>query len=259
MGQFIEAPQGSEAWYKARCGLITASMFATAVSTVGGLSEQQQRYADVLMAGGSVDAAKAAGGYKAAPTSDTLRRHLAGEVTTEPSDLALAYAARTAFEIISGEPQGERMKVWVMERGHEMEAIARRKYEARTRRFVTEAGIYVDDNGMGYSSDGFANDPIDGDDGPGLIEIKCPIDERKIMAMWATGDTSEYDHQIFGGMWLTGRKWLDFLMYTPALESVGKDLYIKRIYRDDVFIDKMVPQLARFQALVNSYVAILRG
>ncbi len=254
MGEFIEVPQGSPAWDMARCGKITASMFAVACSTVGGLTEPQQKYADVIMAGGSIEAAKAAGGYKAAPTSDTLRRHLAGEVTTEPSDEAKAYAARTAFEIISGKPQGQPMKVWVMERGHEMEVKARRKYEARTLNFVTESGIYLE-GAFGYSTDGLVECP----DNPGLIEIKCPVDERKVMDMWAAGDTSEYDHQIQGGMWLTGRKWLDFLMYAPALESVGKDLFIKRIARDDAFIDKMVPQLARFQRMVDDNLAILRA
>lgn len=249
---FIEAQQGTDAWYAARCGLITASCFSDAISVIGGLTEQQATYAKLIQAGHPQAYALAEAGYKAAPTSETLKRHLKGEVTTSPSDVAEAYAARTAFEIISGKPQGERMKVWVMERGHEMEAKCKPIYEARTKAFVSESGICVDGNGFGYSSDGLVD--IDG-----LIEVKAPVDERKIMAMWATGDTSEYDHQMQGGMWITGRKWCDFLMYAPALESVGKDLYIKRIHRDDAFIDAMVGELSRFQLLVNSKVAILRA
>ena len=212
---FVEAPQGSPAWYQARVGKITASCFADAVST----------------------------------TSRTSGKRKAGDM----SAAAERYAADLAIERISGEPHGEPPKAWVLERGHEMEARARMLYEARTGAFITEAGICLSDDGIfGYSTDGLA-----GDDG--LIEIKAPIDSIKIMDMWRTGDTSEYDHQMQGGLWLTGRKWLDFIMFVPDLAKAGKDLYVKRIYRDEAFIDKMVQQLADFDRLVNEYTAILRA
>ena len=75
----------------------------------------------------------------------------------------------------------------------------------------------------------------------------------------ATGDVSEYLCQMQGGLWITGRKWCDFIQYVPDLAPVGKDLFVKRIFRDDEFIDKMVGQLMRFQALVETNMAILRG
>lgn len=212
---FIEAPQGSPEWYQARVGKITASCFADAVSTTS----------------------RASGKRKAGDMSAAAER----------------YAADLAIERISGEPHGEPVKAWVLERGHEMETRARMLYEARTGAFITEAGICVSDDGIfGYSTDGLASDD-------GLIEIKAPIDSIKIMDMWRTGDTSEYDHQIQGGLWLTGRKWLDFIMFVPDLAKAGKDLYVKRIYRDETFIDKMVQQLADFDRLVNEYTAILRA
>lgn len=171
----------------------------------------------------------------------------------DPTAVAERYAADLAIERISGQPHGEPPKAWVLERGHQMEAAARMHYEARTGSFVTEAGICVTDDGVfGYSSDGLVDDD-------GLIEIKAPIDSLKIMTIWATGDTTEYEHQMQGGMWITGRKWCDFIMYAPELESVGKALYVKRIFRDDAFIDDMVQRLAEFDALVEANVAILRA
>jgi exodeoxyribonuclease (lambda-induced) len=170
----------------------------------------------------------------------------------DPTAAAERYAADVAIEIISGNPHGEPIKAWVLERGHEMEAQARMIYEARTGAFVTEAGICVDDEGFGYSTDGLVEDD-------GLIEIKSPIDSMKILAMWQSGDVSEYMHQMQGGMWITGRKWCDFIMYVPDLHAVGKDLFIKRIYRDEEFIDGMAEQLAKFWKLVQANVAILRG
>ena len=170
----------------------------------------------------------------------------------DPTAVAERYAADLAIERISGQPHGEPPKAWVLERGHEMEAAARMHYEARTGSFVTEAGICVTDDGtFGYSSDGLVDDD-------GLIEIKSPIDSSKIVTMWQTGDTSAYDHQMQGGMWITGRKWTDFIMYVPDLAAVGKDLFVKRIFRDDAFIDAMVEQLAVFDNMVQAYERLLR-
>lgn len=170
----------------------------------------------------------------------------------DPSAAAERYAADIAIERISGKPHGEPPKAWVLERGHEMEARARMVYEVRSKAFVTEAGICLtDDDLFGYSTDGLVDED-------GLIEIKAPIDSTKIVAMWQTGDTSEYDHQMQGGMWITGRKWCDFIMYVPDLAPVGKDLYVKRVHRNDEFIDAMVEQLGEFWKLAAGYEAILR-
>ncbi len=181
-----------------------------------------------------------------------LTRKSGDKVVGDPTATADRYAADLAIEIVSGKPFGEPPKAWVLERGHIMEDKARMLYEVRTKAFVTESGICKTDcNIFGYSSDGLVNDD-------GLIEIKAPIDGDKILTMLRTGDVSEYEHQMQGGMWITGRKWCDFIQYVPDLESCGKDLFVKRIYRNDAFIDAMVIELYRFQRMVEANVAILR-
>lgn len=247
--RFIECPQGSEEWFAARCGVTTASCFADAISMVGALDEKQQKYVDLIQAGQSVKEAAAGAGYKAPPSSSAVARVLAGGQAGVPSDTAWRYADDLAIEQISGKPHGEPPKAWILERGHVMEASARMKYEARTGAFVTEAGICLNDDGFGYSTDGLVDED-------GLIEIKAPIDSTKIRTMLQTGDVSEYLHQMQGGMWITGRKWCDFIMYVPDLEACGKDLYIKRVMRDDEFIDAMVLELSRFQRMVADSKAI---
>lgn len=250
--KFIECQQGSAEWLAERAGRTTASCFADAISTVGGLNEQQQAYVNAVRSGMPIKDAMLLAEYKAAPTSMTIKRALAGERVEQPSDIALRYAADLAIERISGYPHGEPPKAWVLERGHEMESAARRLYEARTGAFVTEAGICVTDDGLfGYSTDGLVDDD-------GLIEIKAPIDSAKILAMWQTGDLAEYMHQMQGGLWITGRKYCDFLMYVPDLASVGKDLYIKRVFRDEAFIDAMVARLVEFDQLVEANEAAFR-
>lgn len=250
--RFIEAPQGTQEWYDARCARITASMFSVACKEVGGLNDQQSKYVELVRAGVADKDAAFQAGYKAVPRSEMIAKAIAGEKTTDHSEEAKRYACDLAIERISGKPHGEPIKAWVLERGHTIEAEARMIYEARTGAFVTEAGICVSDDGLfGYSTDGLVDDD-------GLIEIKGPIDSAKIMAMWRTGDVSEYLHQMMGGKWITGRKWCDFIMYVPDLAPVGKDMYVKRLYRDDDFIDSMVHQLAAFEKLVSENEAILR-
>ncbi len=248
--KFIECLQGSPAWHAARCGITTASCFSDAISLVGALDEKQQAYVDAFRKCNDAKLAATIAGYKAPPSSSAVARVLDGGVAGVPSDTAHRYAADLAIELISGQPHGEPPKAWILERGHEMEARARMLYESRTGAFVTEAGICLtDDNTFGYSTDGIV-------DSDGLIEIKAPIDSLKIAAMLRTGDTSEYMHQMQGGMWITGRKWCDFIMYVPDLANCGKDLYVKRVLRDDEFIDAMVADLMRFQAMIADYKAV---
>lgn len=251
--KFIECVQGTPEWAQSRSGKITASCFADAISTVGGLDERQQKYVDVMRETGDSKRACEVAGYKAPPTAEGVKIALRDENPERPSDTAIRYADNLAIERISGKPYGIPAKTWLLDRGHELEAAARWRYEARALdKHVTESGICIDDDGVfAYSSDGLV-----GDDG--LIEIKCPIDSTKIRTMWQTGDTSEYDCQMQGGMWLTGRRWCDFIMYSPDLAACGADMYVKRIERNDEFIDAMVLKLARFAALVSESEAVFR-
>lgn len=181
-----------------------------------------------------------------------LSRNSGNKKAGDPTNASDKYAGDVAIERISGKPYGEPPKAWVLERGHIMEAAARVVYETRLGLFAMESGIVkTDDDWFGYSTDGLV-----GDDG--LIEIKCPIASDKIMSMFRTGDTSEYDHQIQGGLWITGRQWCDFLMYVPDLESVGNDLYCKRIYRDEKFIERLEVDMLAFRTRVQMAEAMLR-
>lgn len=210
----VNCIQGSTEWLQARCAVITASRFADAISV--------------------------------------LTRKSGDKNPGDPTAASDKYAYEVAFERISGVPYGEPIKAWTLERGHELEKMARLEYEARTGNLASESGVVLtDDRRFGYSTDGTV-----GDDG--LIEIKCPVDTIKIMDMLNTHDISEYEHQIQGGLWLTGRKYCDFIQYVPALEHVGKDLFYMRVKRDDDFIDDMVAKLLQFEKRVTAFEQMLR-
>ncbi|RIY41988.1 lambda exonuclease family protein [Neopusillimonas maritima] len=204
---FVECQQGTPEWFAARAGVITASKFSDAVSTLK---------------------------------------------NGDPSQASKDYAYRVAVERIYGETTEDTYQTFEMRRGQELEPLARMAYELKTGGLAEESGVVLtDDRIFGYSTDGLV-----GDDG--LIEIKCPNSARKLVEMWETGDLSEYEHQIQGGMWITGRKWCDFIMYAPQLEPVGKHLYIKRVERDDDFIEAMESKLWEFARRVQSHVDNLK-
>jgi YqaJ-like viral recombinase domain len=167
--------------------------------------------------------------------------------------MATLYAAQVAIERISHQPIDEQFVTWQMKRGIELEPAARMEYEAITGNFATESGIVTTDDGVfSYSTDGYI-----GDDG--LIEIKSLASAEKIVAMWRDGDMSEYMHQIQGGLWITGRRWADFVMYCPQLEAIGKQIYYRRVQRDESFIEQLERDLVDFERLVSDTEMMLRA
>jgi hypothetical protein len=173
----------------------------------------------------------------------------------DPSGAALSYAWAIALERVAGKPVDEAFNTWQMRRGTELEPHARLAYELQTGLLASESGIAISDCGKyGYSTDGLC-----GDDG--LIEIKCPASPQKIGNIWSNPEEAdaEYIDQIMGGMWVTGRQWCDLVIYCPWLESVGKDLFIKRIFRDDDYISDLEFDLKGFSKMVDRYEAILRA
>jgi len=68
----------------------------------------------------------------------------------------------------------------------------------------------------------------------------------------------EYIDQINGGLWITGRKYCDLIVYCPWLAPVGKDLFVKRIYRDEAAIEALESDLVGFMRLVDANLATLR-
>jgi hypothetical protein len=251
----LNHPQGSEDWLRARCGAVTASRFSDARDKVGGLDQRQQMYVEAMLAGKSDADALAVAGYKKRPTADVVVRALKGESVEEPSAKAVSYSWTVAIETIAREPIDDTFVNFAMRRGQELEPLARATYERRTGQWVEEVSLILTDDGrFGYSADGFV-----GDDG--LIEIKCPMSPEKLGGVWENpaGAAAEYIDQINGGLWITGRKWCDLVIYCPWLSAVGKDLFVWRVVRNDDAINQLEDDLVAFWKLVERNLAILRN
>lgn len=248
----VHCAQGSPEWLSARAGCITSSMFATARSRVGCLTEQQQKFVASVMAGSSQKDAANDAGYSAVPRSKIITRALDGETVGDWSEASKDYAFRVAIERISCEPLDEGFETWSMRRGHELEPDARMEHEVQTGLIVQEAGFVMTDDGLfGASADGL----IDADGG---AEYKCFVDPSKLRKFHIDNDASDIFDQVQGCMWLTGRKWWHVGLYCPALASVGKQLWWRQFDRDENYIETMEQEMWQFAQLVASYESNLR-
>lgn len=134
-----------------------------------------------------------------------------------------------------------------MQVGIELEPDARMFYEAKTRNLVDEVGfIQIDGLMAGASPDGLI-----GDDG--CLEIKCPEEQTHMgyLRLPQGKAPAEYVAQIQGQMWATGRAWCDFVSYNPSMPQ-GLQLCIRRVVRDDEFINKLHVAVVAFLAEVDA-------
>jgi exodeoxyribonuclease (lambda-induced) len=186
--------------------------------------------------------------------SDAWKAARAGKVTASrakdardrlkngnPSSKQTAYAAQVAVERIAGKPMDMTFENWQMREGHVQEPVARAAYEAATGNLVTEVGaISTDDDCFLYSPDGLV-----GDDG--LLEIKTLFSPERIVNIMADGDIQDFIDQCMFGLWLTGRKWIDLVIWCPALEHME----IKHIERDENSIELLEEDLMAFLETVR--------
>lgn len=161
------------------------------------------------------------------------------------SKAARQYAFRLAFERVVSEPLDDTYRTAYMERGNRLEDDARLEYELSTISDVEEIG-FIKKGNFGYSPDGLV-----GTDG--AIEIKCFVAPDVLMPIFLDGDLGEVMDQIQGGLWITDRKWCDFVLYIPSLAKIGKEITVRRVERDDRYIADLMKDLYEFERLVQEY------
>jgi exodeoxyribonuclease (lambda-induced) len=83
---------------------------------------------------------------------------------------------------------------------------------------------------FGYSPDGLV-----GEDG--LIEIKCPLAITHFQYIIDNKAPIDYWQQLQGGLWVSGRKYIDFVSYHPNFKT--KQLFVKRVEREEDYIAKL--------------------
>lgn len=109
-----------------------------------------------------------------------------------------------------------------MERGKELEDMARQMYELETGNKVTQAGFIELDEYTGCSPDGLVGEA-------GMIEIKCRKDSVYLRALIEGLIDIKAKWQVQMALLVSGRKWIDYIEYNP---NFVKSMNITRIYPD---------------------------
>lgn len=118
-----------------------------------------------------------------------------------------------------------------MEHGVDYEGEAILRYMEVTGREVDYHQKFIEmDDFIGGTPDGYI-----GEDG--LIEVKCPWNGGNHLESMLTGEiyNPKYIYQIQGYLWITGRKWCDFVTYDPDLTE-SLQINIIRVERDEEII-----------------------
>ncbi len=140
------------------------------------------------------------------------------------------YALELATQSLLTEPEPS-YKNEAMQRGNDLEPIARQAYAEQTFEIVEEITMFKSDCGnFGYSPDGLL-----GDDG--LLEIKCPMATTHAKYLLDNKMPTDYWQQVQGGLWVSGRKFCDFVSFHPNFKE--KQLFIVRVKRDETYIAEL--------------------
>jgi hypothetical protein len=133
-----------------------------------------------------------------------------------------------------------------MERGHEMEREARDLYAMLRDVEPREVGF------LRRGRVGASPDALVGDDG--LLEIKTKLPHLHLELLLAGELPKEHRPQSQGQMWVSGRKWLDFMSYWPGLPP-----FLVRVTRDEAYIAELSTAVNAFLAEMDEGIARVRS
>lgn len=155
------------------------------------------------------------------------------------------YMLKLAGEIITERP-AENYTNEHTERGHEYEPEARDLYAFQTGAELRQVGFIK--NGRA----GCSPDSLIGEDGGAEIKTKLP---HLLAEVVLSGEVPPaHKAQVQGTLWVTGRKWWDVVIYWPDMP-----LFVKRVYRDEPYIQKLATEVDAFNRDLDGVVAQLRA
>lgn len=238
----VDAEQRSEVWFKARLGKVTGSKVANTMAwyipTKKQFDEAHLYYQEAELSFEEIDALE-----EKNPIEFLLG---AGIDLAEKADRK-SYREDTVTERITGmpadpDPYITKEMLW----GQMLEAVAINVYQLRQRCLVEKAPFLLHPEwACGASPDGFSTDLATGE--IGNIEAKCLKSKNHLYKVIKTQTVpEEYLPQIQMQMWINGADWCDFIGYDSRV-PVGLDIFVKRVPRDDTYIDDILePAVRRF-------------
>jgi len=178
-------------------------------------------------------------------TASKFATAMSGMNTKGFNDLVQELAA----EIVSQEIE-ESYSNAIMERGIELEPFAANEYENITGIKPEVIGFCIPDEDnplhewIGISPDRF----IEND---GLLEIKCPLRKTHWNYIKENRLPNEYKWQVQGQLFVTGKKYCDFMSYYPNLKP-----FIIRVYPDKKMHEELEIRLLTIIGLVKKEIEL---
>jgi putative phage-type endonuclease len=147
--------------------------------------------------------------------------------------------AELICEQLTGQP-ADKFVTQAMQHGTDTEPEARNAYCFYSGNAVDQVGLirHPTIEGSHVSPDGLI-----GEDGG--LEVKCPQPAAHLETLLGQEIPARYVTQMMWLMACTGRKWVDFCSYSPALPESMR-IFVKRVHRDDKRIAELETEVALF-------------
>lgn len=158
----------------------------------------------------------------------------------DASKTRAAYMGELIAETLTGQPANAFQGNADTERGTELEPDARAVYELRQGVMVQSVGLVIHPTieRAGASPDGLV-------DADGLLEIKCPRTHTHLDYLLGQEPPSAYVPQMAWQCACTGRAWVDFASYCPAMPDDLR-LFVVRYAPSGTYIKELETAVTEF-------------
>lgn len=179
------------------------------------------------------------------PTASEFKKLVAVNKDAKDKKTRTEYMRKLAGEVLTGVPM-ESYTNEHMERGKVMEEDARDLYAMITKADLRRVGFIRNGN------TGCSPDSLIGDDGG--LEIKTALPHVQIERLERGDLPAEHRLQVQGCIWLSERKWWDFVSFCPKLP-----MFTIRVQRDEQCIAELSAAVNTFNAELNDLIARIRS
>jgi hypothetical protein len=180
------------------------------------------------------------------PTASEFSNILTPKFEERKGEMPFTYLAQKVAEAYRTKPLPSPF-TFEMEQGEILEDEARSWLELENDLTVDQVTfIETDDKRMGCSPDGLI-----GEDGG--LELKCPQPKAHIKYLMRGTLPDEYATQVHGCMFITGRKWWNFLSYHRHFPP-----FLLKVERDESIIQKIESAVTNFCGRIDVELKKLR-
>lgn len=158
------------------------------------------------------------------------------------------YVHKKICERLLGYAVGEDFSAFAVEQGVILESEAIPWYDLEYNAQMSRPGFCTTDDGRV----GCSPDALIGEDGG--LEIKCPQPHTHLKYFLNGTLPPEYAAQVHGSMYVTGRKWWDFLSYSRQFPAL-----VVRVRRDEAIQAKIHSALTGWLAEFDAVLARIQG